>query len=147
MSLIIDVKISIMSYLPYLSTTYELILLLEKKRNKGKMKWRIETKWTYYYFSFYFFFKVLDANNKKTMSSSQQEFLFFDTIVHDGEIEQVIRHNLRWNIILFLFLFSRFFKSMKLNSINQYISMKFVYYQLVVISTVWINQPHVWGRT
>jgi hypothetical protein len=37
-----------------------------------------------------FLSKVLDAN----MSSSQQEFLFFDTIVHDGEIEQVIPNNL-----------------------------------------------------
>ena len=33
--------------------------------------------------------KLLDVSNKKTMSSGQPEFLFFDMIIHDGEIEQV----------------------------------------------------------
>ncbi len=108
-------------------------LAMAKKKKQGK-KWN---EWTFYY---YFFFKVLVANNKKTMSSSQQEFLFFDTIVHDGEIEQVTWHILSFE---FLFLFSRFFKLMKLNLINQYISMKFVYYQLDIMSMVY---PHVLGK-
>jgi hypothetical protein len=41
---------------------------------------------------------VLDVNNIKTMSSSQQEFLFFDTIAHDGEIDQVIQKQIEYEI-------------------------------------------------
>jgi len=49
-----------------------------------------EPEWTFHYFLFDFPSEILDINDKKTMSSSQQEYIFFDTIVHDGEIEQVI---------------------------------------------------------
>ena len=36
-----------------------------------------------------FSFEALDVHREIEMSSSQQEILFFETIAHDGEIDQV----------------------------------------------------------
>lgn len=71
------------------------IHVLASRQSRKRNKKSEINNWNWMSFSsssdlFHFVAKVLDVNYQKRMSSSQQEFLFYDTIEHDGEIEQVL---------------------------------------------------------
>ena len=120
-----DIQCICFHYSPIMKRTLICLEIIKKKKRKECS--------TYFYMLQHLFLDFSDVQNSTVMSSSQQEFLFFDTIVHDGEIEQVMQNKTkdsRFEFICFLF---RFFKSMKSNSINQFILMKFVLSHLAIM--------------